>query len=234
MIELQGIFKTFRVSKREAGFGNAVKALFHKEYSYVHALQDVSFSIGEGEMVGYIGPNGAGKSSTIKVMSGILTPDAGQCRIDGLVPWKDRKEHVRQIGVVFGQRSQLWWDVPIVDSFELIRDIYEVDAKAYKRNVDELTEMLDLSEILKNLTVLEEQKAAREAAEAAARAEEEARILADQGGKCVLLEVTSPDEYTFAPGAKSSDFERLFSGTTFSWVQLMRFPTRAGAASEEE
>ena len=149
MIELQGIFKTFRVSKREAGFGNAVKALFHKEYSYVHALQDVSFSIGEGEMVGYIGPNGAGKSSTIKVMSGILTPDAGQCRIDGLVPWKDRKEHVRQIGVVFGQRSQLWWDVPIVDSFELIRDIYEVDAKAYKRNVDELTEMLDLSEILK-------------------------------------------------------------------------------------
>ena len=149
MIELQGICKTFRVSKREAGFGNAVKALFHKEYSYVHALQDVSFSIGEGEMVGYIGPNGAGKSSTIKVMSGILTPDAGQCRIDGLVPWKDRKEHVRQIGVVFGQRSQLWWDVPIVDSFELIRDIYEVDAKEYKRNVDELTEMLDLSEILK-------------------------------------------------------------------------------------
>ena len=149
MIELQGICKTFRVSNREAGFGNAVKALFHKEYSYVHALQDVSFSIGEGEMVGYIGPNGAGKSSTIKVMSGILTPDAGQCRIDGLVPWKDRKEHVRQIGVVFGQRSQLWWDVPIVDSFELIRDIYEVDAKAYKRNVDELTEMLDLSEILK-------------------------------------------------------------------------------------
>ncbi len=149
MIELQGICKTFRVSKREAGFGNAVKALFHKEYTLVHALQDVSFSIGEGEMVGYIGPNGAGKSSTIKVMSGILTPDSGQCRIDGLVPWKDRKEHVRQIGVVFGQRSQLWWDVPIVDSFELIRDIYEVDAREYKRNVDELTEMLDLSEILK-------------------------------------------------------------------------------------
>ncbi len=149
MIELQGICKTFRVSKREAGFGNAVKALFHKEYTQVHALQDVSFSIGEGEMVGYIGPNGAGKSSTIKVMSGILTPDAGQCRIDGLVPWKDRKEHVRQIGVVFGQRSQLWWDVPIVDSFELIRDIYEVDSREYKRNVEELTEMLDLSEILK-------------------------------------------------------------------------------------
>lgn len=149
MIELEGICKTFRVAKRDAGFGQAVKALFRKEYTLVHALQEVSFTIREGEMVGYIGPNGAGKSSTIKVMSGILTPDAGQCRIDGLVPWKDRKEHVRNIGVVFGQRSQLWWDVPIVDSFELIRDIYEVDQRVYQRNVEELTELLNLSEILK-------------------------------------------------------------------------------------
>lgn len=149
MIELQGICKTFRVAKRDAGFKEAVKALFHKEYTLVHALQDVSFTIGEGEMVGYIGPNGAGKSSTIKVMSGILTPDAGECRIDGRTPWKDRKEHARQIGVVFGQRSQLWWDVPIVDSFELIRDIYDVDRREYRRNLEELTEELELSEILK-------------------------------------------------------------------------------------
>ena len=149
MIELQGICKTFRVAKRDAGFGKAVKALFHREYSLVHALEDVSFTIQEGEMVGYIGPNGAGKSSTIKVMSGILTPDSGNCRIDGLTPWKDRKAHVRQIGVVFGQRSQLWWDVPIVDSFELIRDIYEVDEREYRNNLEELTEMLDLAEILK-------------------------------------------------------------------------------------
>ena len=127
MIELQGICKTFRVAKREAGFANAMKALFHKEYTLVHALQEVSFSIGEGEMVGYIGPNGAGKSSTIKVMSGILTPDSGECRIDGLVPWKNRKEHVRHLGAVFGQRTQLWWDVPIRDSFLLLRDIYDID-----------------------------------------------------------------------------------------------------------
>jgi ABC-2 type transport system ATP-binding protein len=100
-------------------------------------------------MVGYIGPNGAGKSSTIKIMSGILTPDSGECVIDGLTPWKDRKEHVKHIGVVLGQRSQLWWDVPVIDSFELIRDIYKIEPDTYKKNLDELTEMLDLSEIVK-------------------------------------------------------------------------------------
>lgn len=149
MIELSNICKTFKVAKRNAGFKEAAKALFHKEYSYVHALDNVSFKIQTGEMVGYIGPNGAGKSSTVKVMSGILTPESGSCVIDGLTPWKSRREHVGHIGVVFGQRSQLWWDVPIIDSFELIRDIYKVDAACYKRNLDELTQTLELSEILK-------------------------------------------------------------------------------------
>jgi len=149
MIELKKIDKTFKVAKRNAGFGEAVKALFKKEYTYVHALHDVSFKILDGEMVGYIGPNGAGKSSTIKIMSGILNPDNGECIIDGLVPWKNRREHVRNIGVVFGQRSQLWWDVPVIDSFELIRDIYTVDLAVYNRNLDELTQMLDLSEIIR-------------------------------------------------------------------------------------
>lgn len=149
MIELRHIEKTFRVAKRNAGMGEALRALFRREYTDVHALQDVSFSIGEGEMVGYIGPNGAGKSSTIKVMSGILTPDRGECVIDGLVPWRDRREHVRHIGVVFGQRSQLWWDVPVIDSFELIRDIYEVDEHAYRRNLDELVTLLRLEEIIR-------------------------------------------------------------------------------------
>ena len=111
MIEVSHLRKTFRVAKRNAGFSQALKALFHREYEEIHALDGVSFSIGEGEMVGYIGPNGAGKSSTIKVLSGILTPDSGECLVDGQVPWKDRVNHVRQIGVVFGQRSQLWWDV---------------------------------------------------------------------------------------------------------------------------
>jgi len=149
MITLRGIHKTFRVAKRQAGFGRAVKALFSREYELVHALRDVSFTIRDGEMVGYIGPNGAGKSTTIKIMCGVLTPDSGVCDIDGRSPWKDRMAHVRDIGVVFGQRSQLWWDVPVTDSFELIRDIYRVDRASYRRSLDELTCLLDLEELLK-------------------------------------------------------------------------------------
>ncbi len=149
MITLSNINKTFRVAKRQAGFGQAVKALFSRQYEIVHALNDISFTINDGEMVGYIGPNGAGKSTTIKIMCGILTPDSGSCEIDGRTPWRERIAHVREIGVVFGQRSQLWWDVPIIDSFELIRDIYKADEKNYKSNLDELTELLDLSELLK-------------------------------------------------------------------------------------
>lgn len=149
MIEMKHISKTFKVAKRNSGMNEALKALFKREYSYVNALQDISFKIADGEMVGYIGPNGAGKSSTIKIMSGILNPDSGECTINGVTPWKKRKEHVRNIGVVFGQRSQLWWDVPVIDSFELIRDIYQVDSTIYHRNVDELIEVLDLQEIIK-------------------------------------------------------------------------------------
>jgi ABC-2 type transport system ATP-binding protein len=152
MIELKNINKTFRVARRNAGLGEAVKALFKKEYTYVKALNDVSFTINDGEMVGYIGPNGAGKSSTIKVMSGILTPDSGICLINGRTPWKDRISHVREIGVVFGQRSQLWWDVPVNDSFELLKDIYRVDNLTFKRTLNELTELLDIGEIVRTPT----------------------------------------------------------------------------------
>ena len=149
MITLEHICKTFRVSKRNAGMKAATRALFHKEYERVEALRDVSFTIEDGEMVGYIGPNGAGKSSTIKVMSGILTPDSGTCVINGRVPWKERTAHVADIGVVFGQRSQLWWDVPVIDSFELLRDIYKIETSAYRCNLEELTALLNLSGILR-------------------------------------------------------------------------------------
>ena len=152
MITLKGINKTFRVAKRKSGFGNAVKALFSREFETVHALQDINFTIRDGEMVGYIGPNGAGKSTTIKIMCGILTPDNGFCEIDGRTPWKKRVAHVRKIGVVFGQRSQLWWDVPVIDSFELIRDIYRVDEKLFAKNLEELCALLDLNEIIKTPT----------------------------------------------------------------------------------
>ena len=149
MIQVERLRKTFRVAKRSAGFGNAVKALFSREYEEIRALDDVTFRIEDGETVGYIGPNGAGKSSTIKILSGILTPDSGVCLVDGRIPWKNRKAHVAQIGVVFGQRSQLWWDVPVIDSFELIRDIYAVPEATYKRNLRDLTDLLNLTELLK-------------------------------------------------------------------------------------
>lgn len=149
MIECNGLTKTYRVARREAGFGNALKALFSREYQTVEALKDVSFQVQDGEIVGYIGPNGAGKSTTIKTMCGILTPDSGSCVINGRVPWKERKRHVREIGVVFGQRSQLWWDIPVIDSFQLLRDMYKIEPSVYKRNLEELTELLELREIRK-------------------------------------------------------------------------------------
>lgn len=149
MIEFSNVNKTYRIAKRQAGMKNAVKSFFTREYETVHALKDVSFTVPDGEMVGYIGPNGAGKSTTIKIMCGVLTPDSGCCRINGRVPYKDRVAHVGEIGVVFGQRSQLWWDVPVIDSFDLLRDIYRIDDSLYRKNVRDLTELLDLSEILK-------------------------------------------------------------------------------------
>ena len=152
MITVEHISKSFRVARRSGGMKEAVKALWKRQYDTVRALDDISFAIGDGEMVGYIGPNGAGKSSTIKVLSGILTPDGGRCEIDGRCPWKERTRHVREIGVVFGQRSQLWWDVPVIDSFELLRDIYRVPQAEYRRNLDELVELLNLAQIVKTPT----------------------------------------------------------------------------------
>lgn len=148
MIAVEGLCKTFKVAKRSAGFKVAVKALFKREYSEIEALRDVSFHIDAGEVVGYIGPNGAGKSTTIKVMSGILVPDSGKCEILGRTPWNDRIKHVKDIGVVFGQRSQLMWDIPVLDSFELLRDIYRVPEQKYKKNLNKLTDILELGEIL--------------------------------------------------------------------------------------
>ena len=152
MIEFHNICKSYRVAKRESGFGNAVKSVFKREYSIINAIDNISFSISDGEMVGYIGPNGAGKSTTIKILSGILTPDSGTCLVNSQVPWKDRKEYVRQIGVVFGQRSQFWWDIPVMDSFELLQAIYSIPAPKYHDKLDELTQLLNLEELLKTPT----------------------------------------------------------------------------------
>lgn len=152
MIVMENVCKTYKVAKRNAGFKEACKALLHREAEEIRALSGVSFTIQDGEMVGYIGPNGAGKSSTIKILSGILTPDSGSCVIDGRIPWKNRIEHVKQIGVVFGQRSQLWWDIPVIDSFELLKEIYSISKINYHDKLEDLTELLQLQELLRTPT----------------------------------------------------------------------------------
>jgi len=148
MITLQNINKTFKVAQRDKGTLAAFTSLFRREYRCVHALDNVSLHVNDGEIVGYIGPNGAGKSTSIKVMSGILVPDSGSCEIMGYTPWKQRREYVKHIGVVFGQRTQLWWDVPISDSFDLLRDIYKVPQAEYRRNLELLTETIGLQEFI--------------------------------------------------------------------------------------
>lgn len=144
----ENLSKTFRVARRAPGMWGAVKGLVRREHREVKALDGVSFTIEPGELVGYIGPNGAGKSTTVKVLAGILVPDGGRCEVMGRVPWKQRIEHVRRLGVVFGQRTQLWWDLPAIESFELLRDIYDVPQPEYRRNVEELTALLDLGPFL--------------------------------------------------------------------------------------
>jgi ABC-2 type transport system ATP-binding protein len=147
-IVVENLQKTFKVAVRRPGLWNSVKSVAHREYKNIAALQKISFQLNAGELVGYIGPNGAGKSTTIKIMSGILTPDSGKCEIMGRIPWKQRIEHVRRIGVVFGQRTQLWWDVPVGDSFALLKDIYKIPGPQYQQTRDELVASLGLQSII--------------------------------------------------------------------------------------
>ena len=125
-IVVEDLIKTFRIAQRRAGMLGALAGLFHRKHRTVTALDGVSFSLEEGELLGYIGPNGAGKSTTVKILSGILVPEGGRVEVLGRVPWKQRVATVRHIGVIFGQRTQLWWDLPVIESFELLRDIYRV------------------------------------------------------------------------------------------------------------
>lgn len=148
-INVDCISKTFKVAKRNSGLKAALKSFFKREYTYIDAVKNVSFSIEKGEIVGYIGPNGAGKSTTIKMLSGILLPTAGNIRVNGLDPFKDRKKYVSNIGVVFGQRSQLSWDIPAEDTFDLLKDIYDLSDKEYQKTKTELVNLLNLQEVMK-------------------------------------------------------------------------------------
>lgn len=147
-IEVQNISKDFKVNKRSAGIPGMIANMFVPKYEIKHAVKDLSFTIEKGEMVGFIGPNGAGKSSTIKMLSGILCPDSGSISVNGFIPYRQRKSYVGKIGVVFGQKSQLQWDLPVIDSFELLRAIYRIPEEKYKANLDRFTEMLNMKGFL--------------------------------------------------------------------------------------
>jgi ABC-2 type transport system ATP-binding protein len=148
-IVVENLSKAFRVAQRAPGLRAALAGLFVRNYHVERAVDGVSFEVQAGELVGYIGPNGAGKSTTLKVLAGILVPDAGsRVEVDGRVPWRERIEHVARLGVVFGQRTQLWWDLPVSESFELIRAIYRVPRERHTRSLEELVSLLDLAPLL--------------------------------------------------------------------------------------
>lgn len=148
MIDVQNLCKDYVMRRKEPGLRGAIRGLVRPEHKKIHAVSDLSFHIDDGEIVGFIGPNGAGKSTTIKMMSGILTPKKGCVLIDGRDISKHRKEVVRNIGVVFGQRSQLNWDLRLGESFELLKHIYQIDQSDYDRTIDDLDSILGIREII--------------------------------------------------------------------------------------
>ncbi|MBV8748336.1 MAG: ATP-binding cassette domain-containing protein [Candidatus Eremiobacteraeota bacterium] len=149
IIETRDLRKVFRSLVRRPGVAGTLRTLFSRDYEDKVAVEGVTMALDEGELVGYIGPNGAGKSTTIKMLTGILVPTSGTVRVAGLVPYEQRQKNARNIGVVFGQRSQLYWDLPLIESFELLRAIYGVPAARYKANLDRFTEMLEMGPFLR-------------------------------------------------------------------------------------
>lgn len=148
MIKVENITKEFKSNKKYPGFRGAIKSFFSTEYIIKRAVDDISFSIADGEIVGYIGANGAGKSTTIKMMTGILTPTSGKITVDGLVPYEKRKENAKRIGVVFGQKTQLWWDLPLSETFTLLKEIYEVSDKDFNERMAFLNSTLSLEDFM--------------------------------------------------------------------------------------
>ena len=147
-ILMKGVCKDFKVLNRHEGLKGSIKDLFSRDYKTVSAVKDVTLSVNKGEIVGYLGPNGAGKSTTIKMMTGVLEPTSGEILVNGLVPYKDRTKNCENIGVVFGQRSQLWWSLPLIESFKLLRDIYMVPQKEYDDMIALYRSLVDIEPVL--------------------------------------------------------------------------------------
>ena len=148
IIQASDLHKHFKLAKHYRGFLGSLRNLFTHQYRLVRAVDGISFNIEPGELVGYIGPNGAGKSTTIKMLAGLLVPTSGDLFINGHIPWRDRKSYVATIGAVFGQRSTLWWDLPVIESLDLLQYIYRVPTERFQRNLDEFRQLLDLDTFL--------------------------------------------------------------------------------------
>lgn len=147
-IQVKNLRKQFRVYRHHRGTWGAIRNLLSREFKTIHAVDDINFKILTGELVGYLGPNGAGKSTTIKMLSGLLVPTSGEVTVFGRIPWQQRREHVAKIGTVFGQRTTLWWDLPVIESLNLLQHIYKIDEKHFQKNMAEFQEILDLDTIL--------------------------------------------------------------------------------------
>ncbi len=148
IIEMKNVTKEFKVLNRREGLSGSIKDLFSRNYNIVNAVSDISIEIGKGEIVGYLGPNGAGKSTTIKMMTGVLEPTSGNIIVNGNVPYKNRTKNAQEIGVVFGQRSQLWWSLPLIESFKILKDIYQIEDSDYNKMMDFYRSLVDIEEIL--------------------------------------------------------------------------------------
>ena len=146
MIKVEKLSKEFKISKKYPGFKGALRSFFSTEYTIKKAVDDISFEINDGEIVGYIGANGAGKSTTIKMMTGILTPSSGRIIVDGVIPYENREKNAKNIGVVFGQKTQLWWDLAVLETFPLLKDIYGVSDEDYEERMNYFKEILGLDE----------------------------------------------------------------------------------------
>jgi ABC-2 type transport system ATP-binding protein len=148
IIEVKNLIKSYAYHKKQPGLKAAFKALFKREKHYAEAVRDISFKIEEGELVGFLGPNGAGKTTTLKMLSGILHPSSGEAKVMGYVPWDRKKEFQKQFSLVMGQKNQLWWDLPPIESFLLNKEIYEVDEKIFNETLEELVELLDVRDVI--------------------------------------------------------------------------------------
>ena len=148
MIDVEGLKKYYKIAKRDKGLLQTMRGLFNRKYEIRKAVDDINFQIKKGEIVGFIGPNGAGKSTTIKMLSGILYPDEGKLGVNGFVPYKQRKQYVKNIGVVFGQKTQLNWDLPLIESFELMKFIYKIPQEKYEENLHKFVKLLDMEDFI--------------------------------------------------------------------------------------